>query len=51
MLVALWRVNDTASGSLMHLFYRNVAAGMTLPEALRQLGVENDGKKSISRFW
>jgi CHAT domain-containing protein/tetratricopeptide (TPR) repeat protein len=51
VVVSLWNVNDESAADLMIRFYRNLKAGMTKGEALRQAQLETIRDNGFPFFW
>jgi CHAT domain-containing protein len=53
VLATLWEVNDASTAELMRAFYRNVAAGVPAPEALRraQVALLRNASTAPPYFW
>jgi CHAT domain-containing protein len=53
VISTLWNIDDAASAGLMEEFYRRLAAGASIAEALRQaqLTVKDSGRYSDPKYW
>jgi len=53
VLFSLWKVDDRSTSLLMETFYKQVKAGASFPEALREakLTLLNTGKTSLPVYW